>query len=92
LGLGGLFSFLILYTVCRNSSEGRPACQIAATYTEDNEKRVILRVEFEITTPVLEREKTVHATDRTANVIGNNNNQHLYKYLRAELSSQWAIT
>jgi hypothetical protein len=48
----------------------------AATYTEQHEYRInaetsIPRVEFEPTTTVFERAKTVHALDRAVSVIGN---------------------
>jgi hypothetical protein len=40
---------------------------------------------FELTIPVFERAKTVHASDRVVTVIGSFNRQHGVKSLKLEL-------
>jgi hypothetical protein len=76
LDLGRFFSFLILYTVSRllgwgiSPSQGR---YVHAEQHKTQNKRTqtsMPRVGFELTTPVFERAKTVHALERAATAIG----------------------
>jgi DNA-binding transcriptional regulator of glucitol operon len=70
------FQFLNLYAVSRTPWTGdRTVARLLPAHgtTQIQNKRTqtsIPRMGFESTTPVLEREKTVHVLDRTANVIG----------------------
>jgi hypothetical protein len=74
--LGRFISFLILYTVGRNScTEVQPVTRplpTRITIQTQNEHTQITTPQngFEPTISVLERAKTVHATDREATVIG----------------------
>jgi hypothetical protein len=74
--LGRFFSFLILYTVCRNPWTGdqpfsRQQPTHITTQTRNKSMQIFMPwVRFEPTTPVFEREKMVHALDRAATVIG----------------------
>jgi hypothetical protein len=68
------FQFLNVYTVGRTPWTGdqlvaRPLRTHRTTQTQ-NKRRHIPRVGFELTIPVLERAKTVHALDLAATVIG----------------------
>jgi hypothetical protein len=75
LVLGRFFSFLIYLHRLQNSLDGGSARRKAATEhwtTQTQNKRTqisILQVGFELTIPVFQREKTVHASDRVATVI-----------------------
>jgi hypothetical protein len=78
VGFWPLFSFLILYTVCRTPWEGdepvarpQPTHRTAQTQNMRTETS-IPRVGFEPTTPAFERAKTIHVLDRAASVIGRN--------------------
>jgi hypothetical protein len=74
--LVAFFSFLILHTVSRFPCMWYRPRHKASAYIQDNKKQdkntetSMPRVRFEPTTPVLERDKTVHALDPPANVIG----------------------
>jgi hypothetical protein len=76
LYLGRFFSFLILYTVGRTPLTGdqpvaRPLPAYMITQTQNERTQTSMpRVGFELTIPVFQREKTVHALDRAATVIG----------------------
>jgi hypothetical protein len=76
LGLGLFFSFLILYTVGRtpwmgDQPVGRPLPTHRTTQTQNKRTETSMPwVGFETTFPTFEREKTVHALDRAATVIG----------------------
>jgi hypothetical protein len=82
LGLNRFFSFLIIYTAGRTPSTGdqhvaRPLHTHRTTQTENKRTQTSMsRVGFEPTIPVFEREKTIHALDRAATVIGS---ELLYK-------------
>jgi hypothetical protein len=71
-----LFSFLILYTVCRtpwtvDQPVSRPLPTHRTTQTQNKRTQTSMPlVGFEPTIPAFEREKTVHALDRAATVIG----------------------
>jgi hypothetical protein len=70
-----LFQFLHLINSRQNSLDGGSACRKAATYTHNYTNRInaqtsMPRVGFKPTTPVFERAKTVHASDRAATVNG----------------------
>jgi hypothetical protein len=71
-----LFEFLNPYTVGRTPWTGdQPVARLLPTHTttQTQNKRTqtsVTRVGFEPTNPVFEREKTVHALDRAATVIG----------------------
>jgi hypothetical protein len=71
-----LFSFLILYTVCRTPwAEDQPIARSLpthrTTHTQNERTQISMcRVGFESTIPVFERAKTVPALDRAATVIG----------------------
>jgi hypothetical protein len=77
-GLWPLFRFLNLYTVgrtpcTRNQPVTRPLPTHRTTQTQNKHKqKSMLRVGFELTIPVFEQAKTVHALDREATVIGRN--------------------
>jgi hypothetical protein len=72
-----LFSSLILYTVGRTPWTGdqpvaRPLPIHKTTQTQNKRTRTSMpQVGFELTIPVFERAKTVHALDRAVTVIGN---------------------
>jgi hypothetical protein len=72
-----LFNFLILYTVGSTPWKGdqpvtRPLPTHRTTQTQNKRTQTSMpRVGFELTVPVSERAKAVHALDRTATVIGN---------------------
>jgi hypothetical protein len=88
LGLGSFFSFLILYTVGRTPWTGdqpvaRPLPTRRTTQTQKRKQTSMPRVGFELTIPLFERAKTVHALDRAATVIGSLNN-----HSRENLSTQ----
>jgi hypothetical protein len=74
--LGRFFSFLILYTVGRTSWMGdqpvaRPLLTHRTTQTQNKRTETSMpRVRFELTIPVFEWAKTVHALGRAATVIG----------------------
>jgi hypothetical protein len=74
LGLGLSFSFLILYTVGRTPWAGdqlvaRPLSTHGTTQTRNKHTQAsIPPVGFELTTSVLERAKTVRASDFAATV------------------------
>jgi hypothetical protein len=74
--LGRFFGFLILYTASRTPWTGdqpvaRPLPTHRTIQTQNKRKQTSMsRVGFEPTTPVFEPEKTVHALDRAATVIG----------------------
>jgi hypothetical protein len=76
LKLGRYFSFLILYAVGRTPWTGdqpvaRPLPIHRTTQAQNKCTRTCMtRVGFEPTTPVFKREKTVHALDCAATVIG----------------------
>jgi hypothetical protein len=76
VGLGRFFSFLILYAVDRTPWTGdqpvaRPLPAHRTTQIENNRTQTSMRrVGFESTIWVLERTKTVHASDRAAAMIG----------------------
>jgi hypothetical protein len=71
LGLGRIFSFLILYTVGRTTWDGAWALRKATTYTQNKRTQTSMPLlGFEPTTPVFERGKTVHTLDHVATVIG----------------------
>jgi hypothetical protein len=67
-----LFSFLIIYTVCRTPWTGdqpiaRPLPIHRTTQTQNKRKQTSMsQVRFKPTTPVFERTKTVHALDGSA--------------------------
>jgi hypothetical protein len=73
---GRFFSFLILYTAGRTPWTGyqpvtRPLPAHRTTETQNRRTQTsMLRVGFELTIPVFELAKTVHAWDRAATVIG----------------------
>jgi hypothetical protein len=70
------FQFLNLNAVGRTPWAGdqpvaRPLPTHGATQTQNKRTQASMpRKEFELTTPVFERAKTVHALDGTANVMG----------------------
>jgi hypothetical protein len=74
--LGHFFSFLILYTIGRTPWTGkhpiaRPTPTHRTTQTQNKRKQTSMpRVGIELTTPVFEGAKTVHASDRAVTVIG----------------------
>jgi hypothetical protein len=74
--IGRLFRFLILSTVGRTPWTGaqpiaRPLPIHRTTQTQKKRTQIsIPRVGFELTIPVLEQAKAVHALDRAATVIG----------------------
>jgi hypothetical protein len=76
LRLGCVFSFLILYTVCRTPWAGdqpvaRPLPKHKTTQRQNKRTQTSTpRVTFEPTTPVFEREKIVNALTRAATVTG----------------------
>jgi hypothetical protein len=76
LDLGRFFSFLIQYTVGSTPWTGdQPVARQLPTHrtTQTQNERTqtsMPRVGFEPMTPVFERAKTVHASDRVATVIG----------------------
>jgi hypothetical protein len=77
LDLDRFFSFLILYTVGSTPWTGdQPDAIPLPTHTEQHKHRInahrhpCLERGFEPTIPAFEREKTVHALDRAATVIG----------------------
>jgi hypothetical protein len=76
LGLGGFFSFLILYTVGRTPRTGdqptaRPLTTHRTTRTQNKRTQTSMsRVESGPTTPVFEWTKTAYVLDRAATVIG----------------------
>jgi hypothetical protein len=73
MGLGRFFSFLILYTVGRTPWPGeQPFARPLPTHrtTQTQNKRTQTFMPFEATIPAFKREKTVHALDRAATVIG----------------------
>jgi hypothetical protein len=76
LNVGRLFSFLILYTVCKIPwTDDQPVTRPLPTHrtTQTQNKRIqtsMPQVGFEPTTPVFERAKTIHALDCAATVIG----------------------
>jgi hypothetical protein len=71
-----LFSFLILYTVDStpwtvDQPVARPLPTHRTAQTQNKCRQTIMpRVGFEPTTPVFERAKVLHASDRAATVIG----------------------
>jgi hypothetical protein len=71
-----LFQFLNLYTVGRTPWTGvQPVVRLLSTHrttrTQNKHTQTSMpKIGFEHTTPVFEREKTVHALDRAATVIG----------------------
>jgi hypothetical protein len=76
VGSWPLFKFLDFYTVGRTPWTGdqpvvRPLPKHGAAQTQYKRTQTSMpQVGFESTIPVLERAKTVHASDRAANVIG----------------------
>jgi hypothetical protein len=76
LGLGRFFSSLMFYVVGRTPWTGdqpvaRPLPAHRATPKQDKRTQTSMpRVEFESTTPVFQRAKTVHVFDRAVIVIG----------------------
>jgi hypothetical protein len=52
-----------------DSLDGGSVYRKAATYTQNNTNTIMPRVGLELTIPVLQRAKTVHALDRAATVI-----------------------
>jgi hypothetical protein len=75
LSLGRFFRFLILYTVGRTPWKGHQlvARPLPIHRTQTQNKRIQTSmpwVGFELTTPVFDRAKTVHALDRAATVFG----------------------
>jgi hypothetical protein len=72
------FSVSWSYTQSEDSLDGGLPRRKASTYTQNNinteQKHIIQKpipwVEFELTIPVFERAKAVHALDRAATVIG----------------------
>jgi hypothetical protein len=79
LDLGGLFSFLILYTVCTTHRTGdqpvaRPLNADRTAQTQNKRTQTSMpRVRFEPTIPVFERAKTFRALDLAVTVIGREN-------------------
>jgi hypothetical protein len=73
---GHFFSVLILCTICRTPWKGdepvaRPLPTHRTAQTQNKRTQTsMLPVGFEPTTPVFGRAKTIHASDRTATVIG----------------------
>jgi hypothetical protein len=78
LGIGRFFSFLIPYTVGKtpwtsDQPVARPLPTHRTTPTENKHTQTSVPcVGLEPTIPAFERAKTVHALDRAATVIGNN--------------------
>jgi hypothetical protein len=70
LGLCHFFSFLVLYTVGRTPFLGYQPATHTGQHKQNKRIDITLRVEFEPTTQVFERAKTVHDLDITAVVIG----------------------
>jgi hypothetical protein len=72
-----IFQFLNLYTVGKTPWTGdqrvaRPLPTHRTTQTQNKRTQISMpRVSFELTIPVFERAKTVHALDRAATMIGN---------------------
>jgi hypothetical protein len=61
------------------------ACEHRTAQTQNKRTQTpMLRVGFELTIPVIERAKTVHASDRTATVIGSFPN-------RSEIIVPWSL-
>jgi hypothetical protein len=71
-----LFQFVNLYTIGRTPWTGdqpvaRPLPTHTTTRTQNKRTQTSMpRVGFELTIPVFERAKTVHALDRAATVVG----------------------
>jgi hypothetical protein len=76
LDLERFFGFMIFYTVGRTPWTGdqpiaRPLPAHRTAQTKNKRTQISMpQVEFEPTTPVFERAKTVHTLDRAATVIG----------------------
>jgi hypothetical protein len=85
LGFGRLFSFLIYIQSVGLLVQGISPSQGLYLHTEEYKQNKLTqtsmpRVGFELTTPVFERGKTVHALDRAATVIGATKNNISCKY------------
>jgi hypothetical protein len=68
----------------RNSVYMHKGVQISDLWSESYMHEVLIQVGFEPTIPVFEREKTVHALERAATVIG-----HEYTSLCLNASVNW---